>query len=48
MISAVFLCETFRSHELLPGIKPVMSYVSYNGAGIVRGPHEITEIYLRS
>jgi dTDP-4-dehydrorhamnose 3,5-epimerase len=38
-----FLCETFRSDELPPGIEPVMSYASYTEAGIARGPHEHTE-----
>ena len=38
-----FLCETFRLDELPPGIKPVMSYVSYTEPGIARGPHEHQE-----
>lgn len=38
-----FLCETFRLDELPPGLKPVMSYISYTEPGITRGPHEHTE-----
>jgi dTDP-4-dehydrorhamnose 3,5-epimerase len=37
-----FLCETFRSDELPPDLKPVMSYVSYTEPGFARGPHEHT------
>jgi dTDP-4-dehydrorhamnose 3,5-epimerase len=37
------LCETFRLDELPPGIKPVMSYISYTEPGITRGPHEHLE-----
>jgi len=35
-----FLIETFRIDNLLNGLRPVMSYVSYTKPGIVRGPHE--------
>lgn len=38
-----FLCETFRLDELPPGLQPVMSYVSFTGPGIARGPHEHRE-----
>lgn len=38
-----FLCETFRLDELPPGLKPVMSYVSYTEPGVARGPHEHRE-----
>lgn len=38
-----FLSETFRLDELVEGLKPVMSYVSYTEPGVCRGPHEHKE-----
>ena len=37
------LCETFRSDELPPEVKPVMSYISFTEPGVARGPHEHLE-----
>ncbi len=38
-----YLCETFRSDQLPPDLKPTMSYVSITEPGITRGPHEHIE-----
>lgn len=38
-----YLCETFRSDELPPDLKPTMSYLSFTEPGITRGPHEHLE-----
>jgi len=35
-----FLIETFRKDNLPNNLHPVMSYISYTGPGIARGPHE--------
>jgi len=38
-----YLIETFRIDNLPNKLKPMMSYISYTKAGIVRGPHEHEE-----
>ncbi|PKN00592.1 MAG: dTDP-4-dehydrorhamnose 3,5-epimerase [Elusimicrobia bacterium HGW-Elusimicrobia-2] len=35
-----FLTELFRSDTLPSDVRPVMSYISYTGPAIARGPHE--------
>jgi dTDP-4-dehydrorhamnose 3,5-epimerase len=38
-----YLVEAFRTDNLPGKLKPMMSYISYTKAGMVRGPHEHKE-----